>query len=123
MVLITTPTPWTSSMAPTSWCYLQSTRFRNSRSRPPASAPNTAALGRTVPKGTIFDPATTRAITAGQVDPVSGFVAQSTGFARDPFGTCAPSTATFAAGACGLNNLSAAAAAGRINPNALSLLG
>jgi hypothetical protein len=83
----------------------------------------TDALGRTVPKGTVFDPATTRAITAGQVDPVSGLVAQSTGFARDPFGTCAPSTVTFTAAGCGLNDLSGAAAAGRFNANALSLLG
>jgi hypothetical protein len=83
----------------------------------------TDALGRTVPKGTIFDPATTRAITQGQVDPVSGRTATKTGFARDPFGTCAPSTVTFTAAGCGLNNLSAAAAAGRFNPNALSLLG
>jgi len=83
----------------------------------------TDALGRTVPKGTVFDPATTRAITIGQVDPVSGRTATSTGFARDPFGTCAPSTAVFTAAGCALNNLSAAAAAGRFNPNALSLLG
>jgi hypothetical protein len=32
-------------------------------------------LGRTVPKGTIFDPATTRLVTKGQVDPVSGLIA------------------------------------------------
>src|SRR5215472_14551779 len=49
-------------------------------------------LGRTVPKGTIYDPTTSRLVTKGQVDPVSGLVATSTGFARDPFGTCAAST-------------------------------
>src|SRR5436190_4679851 len=39
-------------------------------------------LGRSFPRGTIFDPATTRQVTAGQVDPVSGIVAQRTGCVR-----------------------------------------
>jgi hypothetical protein len=43
------------------------------------------ALGRTYPRGTIFDPATTRAVTAGQPDPVTGLTAAQTGFVRDPF--------------------------------------
>jgi len=77
----------------------------------------TDALGRTVPKGTIFDPATTRAVTAGVVDPVSGIAAQSTGFVRDPFGTCGPGTLTFTA-ACGLNQLPLS----RLDPNAIKLL-
>jgi hypothetical protein len=92
------------------------------------------ALNRSVPKGTIFDPATTRQVLAGGVDPVSGLpvptvdhngkaIAPGTKeFVRDPFGTCAPNTLVFTA-ACGLNNLSGAAAAGRFNANALSLLG
>jgi hypothetical protein len=42
-------------------------------------------LGRTFPRGTIFDPATTRQVQAGQVDPVTGMVATRTGFVRDPF--------------------------------------
>ena len=42
-------------------------------------------LGRTVPLGTIFDPATTRPVTQGQIDPVTGRVATGTGFVRDPF--------------------------------------
>ncbi len=86
-----------------------------------STTPQVDALGRSSPVGTIFDPATTRAVTAGAVDPVSGLVATTTGFARDPFGTCGPSTLNFTA-ACGLNNLSAAAAAGRFDANALSLL-
>ncbi len=45
----------------------------------------TDALGRTIPSATILDPATTRAVTAGVVDPVSGLAATSTGFVRDPF--------------------------------------
>jgi hypothetical protein len=93
------------------------------------------ALNRSVPKGTIFDPATTRQVVAGGVDPVSGLpvpLADHNGkpiapgtkeFVRDPFGTCAASTTNFTAAACGLNDLSAAAAAGRFNAHALSLLG
>lgn len=42
-------------------------------------------LGRSFPRGTVFDPATTRQVRAGQVDPVTGVVARSTGFVRDPF--------------------------------------
>ncbi len=75
-------------------------------------------LGRTVPTGTILDPATTRAITSGVVDPISGFTATTTGFARDPFGTCGPNTLTFTLAACGLNQLPA----GRLDPNAIKLL-
>src|SRR5207249_4207117 len=37
-------------------------------------------LGRTVPLGTIFDPATTRPVFAGQIDPVTGRVATGNGF-------------------------------------------
>ena len=36
-------------------------------------------LGRTFPRGTVFDPATTRPLTAGQVDPVTGMVATHDG--------------------------------------------
>jgi hypothetical protein len=82
----------------------------------------TDGLGRTVPTGTVFDPATTRAITTGVVDPVSGRVASATGFVRDPFGTCGPATAVFTLASCGLNNLSAAAGAGRLDANAIKLL-
>jgi hypothetical protein len=60
-------------------------------------------LGRTFPRGTIFDPATTRQVTAGQVDPVTGIVATRTGFVRDAFaGNQIP--------------------VGRVNPNALKLM-
>src|SRR4029077_10870903 len=47
------------------------------------------ALGRQIPLGTILDPATTRPVMAGQVDPVSGLTAATTEFVRDPFSTCA----------------------------------
>jgi hypothetical protein len=42
-------------------------------------------LGRTFPRGTVFDPATTRSLTAGQIDPVTGIAATRTGFVRDAF--------------------------------------
>ena len=45
----------------------------------------TDLLGRTVLIGQIFDPATTRRVTSGQVDPVTGRTATGTGFVRDPF--------------------------------------
>lgn len=50
-------------------------------------------LGRTFSAGQIFDPATTRPVTAGQTDPVTGLVATQTGYVRDPFaGNLIPST-------------------------------
>jgi len=42
-------------------------------------------LSRVTPIGTVFDPATTRPTTAGQVDPVTGTVATKSGSVRDPF--------------------------------------
>src|SRR6266705_2378288 len=83
-----------------------------------ASAARPDTLGRSIPVGTILDPATTRPVTAGVADPVSGIVAVSTGFVRDPFGTCAPSTAAFTLAACNLNHLPA----GRLDANAIKLL-
>jgi hypothetical protein len=60
-------------------------------------------LGRSFPRGTVFDPATTRQLQAGQVDPVTGITATRTGFVRDAFpGNQVP--------------------AGRINANALRLM-
>jgi hypothetical protein len=45
----------------------------------------TDALGRSFSNGQIFDPATTRAVTAGQVDPVTGITATSCGYVREAF--------------------------------------
>ncbi len=60
-------------------------------------------LGRTFPRGTVFDPATTRQLQLGQVDPVTGIVATRAGFVRDAFpGNRIP--------------------ANRIDPNALRLM-
>lgn len=60
-------------------------------------------LGRTFPRGTVFDPATTRQLQAGQIDPVTGMVATRGGFVRDAFpGNQIP--------------------AGRLNPNAVRMM-
>jgi hypothetical protein len=83
-----------------------------------ASGTLTDQLGRTVPYGTIFDPATTRPVTAGAVDPVSGLTATTTGYVRDPFGTCGPSTTTYNLSACNLNQIPS----GRLDPNAIALM-
>ncbi len=45
----------------------------------------TDALGRPVLKNEIYDPTTTRNVTAGQVDPVTGLTANKSTIIRDPF--------------------------------------
>src|SRR3984957_16465282 len=64
----------------------------------------TDLLGRTMPYGTILDPATTRAVAGG--------------FVRDPFGTCPASTTNFTLTGCNLNMIPA----DRLDPNAIKLL-
>ena len=54
----------------------------------------TDALGRTFPHGTVLDPATTRAIPASGVDPVTGLEGTPGSYVRDPFYGCT------AAGGC-----------------------
>jgi hypothetical protein len=80
----------------------------------------TDKLGRVFPAGTVMDPTTTRAIAAGAVDPISGYknTSSDTVYARDPFGTCSPSTKVFTLAACNLNQLPA----GRLDPTAIKLL-
>ena len=77
-------------------------------------------VGRVIPYGTILDPATTRTVAAGAIDPVSGFANNSASAVnlRDPFGTCPASTKTFTLGGCNLNQIPA----GRLDPNAIKLL-
>lgn len=67
----------------------------------------TDALGRTMPFGTILDPATTRQISPGV-------------YVRDPFGTCAnePAGFVYTVAACNLNMIPA----NRLDPNAIALL-
>jgi len=79
-------------------------------------------LGRDIADGVVLDPATTRLVTAGSVDPVTGLVATTTGYVRDPFsnGTCTSATSFTLANtaSCGLNIIPA----GRLDPNAIKLL-
>lgn len=81
----------------------------------------TDALGRVFANGTVFDPATTRAVTQGVVDPVTGLTATSNSYVRDPFysGSLAGVTNfTTPAIIAQLNHLPA----GRLDPNAIKLL-
>ncbi|HVN19001.1 MAG TPA: TonB-dependent receptor [Dongiaceae bacterium] len=85
-------------------------------------------LGRSMPLGTVLDPATTRSVGCGVADPVSGLQGPAcvtgvtpgtaVGFVRDPFGTCPADTTAFALTPCNLNMLPA----GRLDANAISLL-
>ena len=89
-----------------------------------SKAPHTDDLGRTFPWGTIFDPATTRAVTQGAVDPITNLPATATGFVRDPiFPTAQVITGvtdfTTAQWAALLNHIPG----GRIDQNAVKILG
>lgn len=79
------------------------------------------ALNRTFPVGTVFDPVTTRAVTNGSADSVTGLTATSTGYVRDPFysgSLVGKSTFTDSASVGQMNQISS----GRIDPNAVRLL-
>jgi len=97
--------------------------YTNYQDRFPATNGTTKdLLGRTFSNNTIFDPATTRLLAAGQVDPVTGLPAPGAGYVRDPFYTCGSLTGvtnftTSAQEAC-LNVLPA----NRLDPNAIKLL-
>jgi Carboxypeptidase regulatory-like domain len=83
----------------------------------------TDALGRVFPHGTILDPATTRSVPAGAIDPVSGLVNTSSSlvYVRDPFytGASVAGISNFTGLGSQLNILPAS----RIDPNAVKLLG
>jgi hypothetical protein len=82
-------------------------------------------LGRNIQKGTILDPATTRYVAAGAVDPVSGLTnsTSSGGYVRDAFSSvCGPGATTVTLAACAdLNQLTGTNAA-RIDQNAVKIL-
>ncbi|MGA3325394.1 MAG: TonB-dependent receptor [Terriglobia bacterium] len=79
--------------------------------------PRTDNLGRTIPVGTILDPATTRNVTSGAMDPVTGLTATATGQVRDPF---------YTGSITGLTTFNTAALnilpVGRLDSNAIKLL-
>jgi Carboxypeptidase regulatory-like domain/TonB dependent receptor/TonB-dependent Receptor Plug Domain len=109
------PTVPTAQMRNSGFTNLQELIFNQSGTR-------TDALGRTFPQGSILDSATTRPVTAGQVDPVTGLVAAATGFVRDPFfsgqSVAGITNFTTAANEALMNILPA----GRLDPNAIKLL-
>jgi len=85
------------------------------------SGTRTDDLNRVFPNGTIFDPATTRSVTADAIDPVTGLTATSSGYVRDPFysGSLTGMTNFTTAGVvAGLNQLPA----NRFDPNGIKLL-
>src|SRR5271170_1542896 len=86
----------------------------------PAKNYGTDALGRTISFGTVLDPATTRAVTKGVVDPVTNLPATATGFVRDPFFTGSVVGRTNYVGLTSQLNILPAT---RIDPNAVKLLG
>jgi hypothetical protein len=87
-----------------------------------AGAARTDILGRSIQRGTILDPGTTRLVANGAVDPVSGLTNTSgaDGYVRDPFSSaCGPGTTSFTTSSCpDLNILPGA----RVDPNAVKLL-
>jgi hypothetical protein len=79
----------------------------------------TDSLGRTFPKGTVMDPMTTRAVTKGAADPVTGLAATATGYVRDPFYTGSLARVTnFTGSAAQLNQIPAS----RLDPVAVGIL-
>ncbi len=78
-------------------------------------------LNRSFPKGTVFDPQTTRAVTKGTPDSVTGLSPTASGFVRDPFYTGSLS---------GMTNFTSSAAiaqmnqipASRLDPVAVAIL-
>lgn len=64
----------------------QSSKFTNMTDMY-STGTQTDLLGRIFTAGQIFDPATTRYLSAGTADPVTGIVATKAGYVRDPFTT------------------------------------
>jgi hypothetical protein len=95
-----------------------------------SGAARTDILGRSIQRGVILDPGTTRGVACGQNDPVSGFPGPAcpsgtpagtiVGYVRDPFSSaCGPGNTSFTTANCpDLNMLPTT----RIDPNAVKLL-
>ncbi len=79
-------------------------------------------LGRSFNGATIFDPATTRSVTVGSADPVTGLIATGTGFVRDPFYTGGSIAGMIDFTTAAQMNLMNQLPSGRIDSNALKLL-
>ena len=83
----------------------------------------TDALGRVFPYGAVLDPATTRSVAAGAIDPVSGLPNTSAGqiYVRDPFytGGSVAGITNFTGNPTLLNQIPAS----RLDPTAVKVLG
>lgn len=115
-----TPSPYTNTV-PTS--LMQSSGFTNlSDLITNNSGTKVDALGRIFPYGTVLDPASTRSVAAGTLDPISGLpnTTGATAYVRDPFytGGSVAGITDFTGHAANLNQLPA----GRLDPNAIKLL-
>jgi hypothetical protein len=114
------PSPVTSTVPSTS---MISSNFTNLQDLFTNGGINTDVEGRTFPHGTILDPATTRAVTAGVLDPYTNLTPTASGYVRDPFYT--------GGSIVGMTNYATPIAeqnlnilpAGRLDPNAIKLLG
>ena len=119
---IVTPSPSTSYVPTLAERASGFTNFQDYIALAGGTKPNADALGRLIPLGTFLDPATTRTVAAGAVDPVSGFQNTSAAavFVRDPFysqGSVA-GIKDFTTVEQNLNQLPA----NRLDPNAVKLL-
>ncbi|HZP03846.1 MAG TPA: TonB-dependent receptor [Terracidiphilus sp.] len=94
------------------------------------SGTGTDALGRVFPHGTVLDPATTRALPATGIDPVTGLTGTPGAYVRDPFYNCTTGGCPSFLGNNTTNFTSASQEAllnvlpkSRLDPNAVKLLG
>jgi Carboxypeptidase regulatory-like domain/TonB-dependent Receptor Plug Domain len=79
----------------------------------------TDLLGRSFPKGTVFDPATTRSVTKGTVDTPTNLSPSASGYVRDPFYSGSLSgTTNFAGKTAQLNQIPGS----RLDPVAVGIL-
>ena len=100
-------TPWLTTVPTAAEASSGFTDFRDLISGQTGVEGHPDILGRTFSLGTILDPATTRQLNAGQVDPVTGLTAISSGFVRDQI-------------QCG--GVANTICANRLDPNAIKLL-
>ncbi len=119
---IVQPSPSTSYVPTLAQRASNFTNFQDYIALAGGTKPNVDALGRLIALGTFLDPATTRTVAAGAVDPVSGLrnTATSAVIVRDPFytpGSVAGIT-DFTKVEQYLNQLPA----GRLDPNAVKLM-
>jgi hypothetical protein len=120
---IDTPTQSTATVPTANMVKSGFTNFQDFFTLTANSTPLTDGLNRKFPIATIFDPATTRSVAAGAMDPVSGLrnTSSSTVLVRDPF--MSSGSVTGVTDFTGLTSQLNIIPAGRLDPNAVKLLG